>query len=364
MQSWERATQKPGKTRKGSLKLDATGEANGRAAGQGQTPGGGSIWTQTLAPDFRPVVLPVPPGRACRGLRRPYGSRAPGPGPETLRLCGWARARACPGLSAPPSPRPLGAPPPGAQTSRVLQPHSPRGDARGRAPGARVSADPSPSGAPPPGAFGRRRSEASGAARSPRRRAAGPAALGRRGPSGGGARAEQRSLSHTLPFPSPARSVSPGGACPGLTALLLGPEVRGAWRAAAPAARPRGRRPFGSEARRRGGRGRRVAGRGPRGGVLRASVAAQAASRGGREEPLGGRKRGLLGAAMGSRWPLPGCRARVRGASRDACGSLAGRRERENAVRVRFPPNASGAELWSLPGALAALLTLVLGEFG
>lgn len=167
--------------------------------------------------------------------------------------------------SAPPSPRPLGAPPPGAQASRVLQPHSPRGDARGRAPGARVSADPCPSGAPPPGAFGRRRSEASGAARSPRRRAAGPAALGRCGPSSRGARAGPRSLSHTLPFPSPARSVSPGGACPGLTALRLGPEVRGAWRAAAPAARPRGRRPFGSEPRRRGGRGRRVAGcSGPR----------------------------------------------------------------------------------------------------
>ena len=97
--------------------------------------------------------------------------------------------------------------------------------------------------------------------------------------------------------------------------------------------------------------------------MQRASVAAQAASRGGREEPLGGRKRGLLGAAMGSRWPLPGCRAGVRGASRDGCGSLAGRRERENVVRVRFPPNASSAERWSFPGALAALLTPVLGEF-
>lgn len=130
---------------------------------------------------------------------------------------GRAGARAHARASARPrSPRPLGAPPPGAWTSRERQPHNARRDARGRAPGARVSADPGSSGAPPPGAFGRRRSEASGVARSPRRRAAAPAALGRTGPRGRGARAGPRSLTHTLPFSSsvtraeclPRRSVS------------------------------------------------------------------------------------------------------------------------------------------------------------
>lgn len=46
--------------KKGILKLDATGEADGRAAGQGQTLGGGSVWSQMQAAGCRPVVLPAP----------------------------------------------------------------------------------------------------------------------------------------------------------------------------------------------------------------------------------------------------------------------------------------------------------------
>lgn len=108
-----------------------------------------------------------------------------------------------------------------------------------------------------------------------------------------------------------------------------------------------------------------MAGRGPRGGPAGELRGAGGAPRW-EEARFAAVGVGVaVAAAPVSRAGAGAAAGRLRGCTgRDGVGSLAGRRGREN-VRVRFPPSASGAERWSLAGALAPLLTLVLeGEFG